>query len=612
MNAVICLSCPPGHIASRSGSSSCPKCPSTATPNEVATGCLCGLGQYTQNYNGSLQCLTCPRGSFCGVLGLTAEDLVSLAGWWRTDNTSLEFYRCKTPRFCLANDQCAEFREGPMCALCIPGYRSGGSTKDCAPCPAKGAAWGLSILIIFFLAVLLCVMYYIIIRMTNIQQARLMRLVETGNKIALTNLTNKLALDDTHFEAVRKEARAKSGADFEEEDTDYEVQEIKLKLTAADTSRRAPNFMYKVKILIGFFQIASFLPAQGDVSWPSAFTDFIEAFAIFNFDFIPWQTLGCAATFDYFTKAVIVGLIPIFVVVLLGIFFAINTFISDQSSLQDQMLRQQKRLSIWRQFVRLVLFTVFLLYPFVSKITLGVYNCVTIADHSYLVADFTLSCYDDLWTGYAAGIGFFVVLYPIGIPLAYFLIMRSVRHEMGDPGTIVMLGFLYEAYVNSAWYWELIDLLHKLVLTSIVVFVSSQARMACNMAIITVYLIALLLVSPYVRKGDDRFHQLVQVNLYCLALCGHILNATDNPYNSTLASADTLDKLLSALLICITIGLLVGFLIIAGRNVRKIYIARQLAKKKAQASATATAAGESSTTNNEPTSMATSMTSTVV
>jgi len=99
--------------------------------------------------------------------------------------------------------------------------------------------------------------------MTNIQQARLLRLVETGNKIALANLNNKLAVDDNHFEAVRHEARAKSGADFEEDDTDYEVQEIKLKLTAADTSRRAPNFMYKVKILIGFFQIASFLPAQG-------------------------------------------------------------------------------------------------------------------------------------------------------------------------------------------------------------------------------------------------------------------------------------------------------------------------------------------------------------
>jgi len=74
------------------------------------------------------------------------------------------------------------------------------------------------------------------------------------------------------------------------------------------------------------------------VSWPSAFTDFIEAFAVFNFDFIPWQTLGCAAAFDYFTKAVIVGLIPIIVVVVLMIFFAINTVISDQSTLQNQMV----------------------------------------------------------------------------------------------------------------------------------------------------------------------------------------------------------------------------------------------------------------------------------
>ncbi len=45
--------------------------------------------------------------------------------------------------------------------------------------------------------------------------------------------------------------------------------------------------------------------------WPVAYSKFISAFAFFNFDFIPWQKLGCVVPMDYLDKVRIIGLLPI-------------------------------------------------------------------------------------------------------------------------------------------------------------------------------------------------------------------------------------------------------------------------------------------------------------
>ncbi len=45
--------------------------------------------------------------------------------------------------------------------------------------------------------------------------------------------------------------------------------------------------------------------------WPISYSKFISAFAFFNFDFIPWQKLGCVVPTDYLDKVRIIGLMPI-------------------------------------------------------------------------------------------------------------------------------------------------------------------------------------------------------------------------------------------------------------------------------------------------------------
>jgi hypothetical protein len=53
---------------------------------------------------------------------------------------------------------------------------------------------------------------------------------------------------------------------------------------------------------VGFFQIATRLSLYVKTPWPSAFQEFMSAFELLNFEFIPWQSVACVASIDFYTK----------------------------------------------------------------------------------------------------------------------------------------------------------------------------------------------------------------------------------------------------------------------------------------------------------------------
>jgi len=85
-------------------------------------------------------------------------------------------------------------------------------------------------------------------------------------------------------------------------------------------------------------EVAEFFFKKGDIAWPAAFVDFILSFTFFNFDFIPWQTVGCAASINYFDKTIIVGFVPVIAALVLAVCFAVSWFITDNSTLDRQMV----------------------------------------------------------------------------------------------------------------------------------------------------------------------------------------------------------------------------------------------------------------------------------
>lgn len=632
--AATCVPCQAGSYSASSGASACSQCPLGAKPDPKLADCLCPVGTFSLPIPNTSQisCSGCPAGAVCTMPGVTLAGLITAPGWWRAPDT-LRFYPCRFPELCLGGlgNVCEFAREGALCSVCVAGYSSNGAGKPCTLCPPQNAAWGETVGIMILILAIIVILMICMLAYSNMQQRALIALTKANDVKALADMQATLKeyeVGDDYFEKVRRANREAEGETYEDDEEEtaplpssdplqlppviphephaefreggwvsnfrstykatmkkanvvgmldafvlQSTQQLKSKL------RRAPNFIYKVKILLGFFQVATIMPLNGIVNWPLYWTRFISVFSFFNFDFIPWSSLSCATSISYLDKALIIGCVPIAAVILI----AVVVFVWDKStykySLETQMEVQMHQRQVWRQFTKLVLFTVFLLYPFSSKVTLGVYNCVTVEGQTYVAADFTLNCTDDYYTRTAAINAIFVLLYPIGVPVACFYILYRNLHRLREPEVVLQFGFLYDAYADDRWYWEVFDMTHKLCLTSITLFLPSKAVMPTNMCIIVLYFIGLVLANPYIRKGDDRFHLLVQVNLYLLALIGLILVTIEHPYQTELADEETMVVLLSCLLIFMNLGLFIGFAIIAGRNAIKIFRSNQRTKR---------------------------------
>jgi len=143
--------------------------------------------------------------------------------------------------------------------------------------------------------------------------------------------------------------------------------------------------------------------------------------------------------------------------------------------------------------------------------------------HNYLVADFNLECGDAQWNKYLPLACLCLLLYPIGIPAVMFYLLRSNRHRLKQQDTILSLGFLYEAYRLSLWWFELADMCNKLFLTSLLAFFPSSTQAPVGMGCAALYFLCLVLADPYVRRVDDRINLLAQCQLTLILTLGWLL-----------------------------------------------------------------------------------------
>jgi len=97
------------------------------------------------------------------------------------------------------------------------------------------------------------------------------------------------------------------------------------------------------------------------------------------------------------------------------------------------------------------------------------------------------------------------------------------RRRLTLPAVSLSYGFLYEAYTSHLWYFELVDMLNKLFLTSLLPFFTADAQAPVGLAWCGAYTIFILLMSPYIRKIDDQLHLVCMIHLMLILLIGWVL-----------------------------------------------------------------------------------------
>lgn len=120
------------------------------------------------------------------------------------------------------------------------------------------------------------------------------------------------------------------------------------------------------------------------------------------------------------------------------------------------------------------LFTLFLIYPSVSSLIIRLYSCHNIEGLSYLKADYEILCDSEEWRFRALWNIAFVLLYPIGIFVLFAAVLVKYERRLNDMEVMIQFGFIYGAYQRSCWWFELLDMSHKLFMTSIVSLIPSE------------------------------------------------------------------------------------------------------------------------------------------
>jgi hypothetical protein len=119
---------------------------------------------------------------------------------------------------------------------------------------------------------------------------------------------------------------------------------------------------------------------------------------------------------------------------------------------------------------------------------------------------------------------------------------------LDEPAVRGQLGFLYDAYERDFWYFEMIDMGHKLILTSLLAFVPGAWQMTAGLLVVLSYLAIVLLFRPYFRKSDDRLFVAGQGELVLIMMGANVFYWTGER-----------DSTLEAVMAVIFVGLFLTF-----------------------------------------------------
>ena len=309
--------------------------------------------------------------------------------------------------------------------------------------------------------------------------------------------------------------------------------------------------------MIGYVQVnTAFGGVFSDVPWPDIFTKWTEITEVINIDLVylvDFQCVNNSLTFYSTFLWQVMG--PIFASLSIFFFGYCRIFCCGMYSTKD-------RKRVWIQHVQVFLGLIFVTYPSVCNTILTLYNCQEVDNGYFLAVDLRVQCYIAEWNNYAAFGAICVLVYPVGVPAFFVLALywhrqflfpnrqddyRKLELElevadalqrMEDPActeqersdievqlstlqlevvamkeraqkykdVVSKYGFVYSSYSEHAYWWELTELVRKLLLTGVVIFVApgSLSQLAFAFLVNLFFFVLHINVDAFVERAESK------------------------------------------------------------------------------------------------------------
>ncbi|XP_078378231.1 uncharacterized protein LOC144661375 isoform X1 [Oculina patagonica] len=481
-----CIECLPGGFYSDDVGfvgKGCKKCPTGSyvpfdkTPGTRKQDCKsCPEGTETDFFAGYRAC-QCLEGFYrthmfekchkCGQGGLKCQyDYASLKSgyWWEwrnkshkdryryfienllesspaLDASSVQFpysiptpYRCPREESCKGglDSPCEDGYEGPLCEVCSSGYYK--QLQACQRCPSKRWMVGqLSIVAVVVLIILVLLMW-------------------TGRK----------------------------------------------KITKDGGRALTDMLLSKLKIVIGFYQVTyGLLQAFSFIKWPDSLQLIAKYSEVFQMNILQIAPVDCffpGLHVDAFGSLFAIMAVNAAVIVFSVLAYGVCKMVISRSRRLEEVEKSEKISQTKEQVYKNLFFLLYVTYLSTCSKTANVLPlaCRKLCRdekeemcYKYMKADYSIQCqgtkYDHLLIG-----AYISIAYIIALPVVSFIaIWRKQKGFQGSGYSMEIISglrFLFENYKQRSWYWELVEISRKVVLTSGLILVGQESRSYIGLA----------------------------------------------------------------------------------------------------------------------------------
>lgn len=312
-----------------------------------------------------------------------------------------------------------------------------------------------------------------------------------------------------------------------------------------------------VKIFVSFVQVSS-LAASFDLEWPGAMTGLfstMDAVSSVGDDLLHVDCFvtNTPAARRFFVSTLVMILLPFaMVLVSLGVWLVLAKLrggaqtksssavaaaptASYSSTTTPTSPAPVADLSLVDKMRTSAIVILFLLHPNLTKQAMKLFTCRTVAgdeDRRYLAFDMVSRCGDEQVDTWRFGLGIPALLVgAIGIPFAAYVWLWLNRGNLGEQRMRDRAGFLYTAFTEEAFYWELVVVTGRKVAFTIVSVFAAPLGLDIQTYLALLVLFAAFGLHIHVRPyANDKLNRLELAGITCsfLTLFGGLFLGSPN------------------------------------------------------------------------------------
>ena len=181
------------------------------------------------------------------------------------------------------------------------------------------------------------------------------------------------------------------------------------------------------------------------------------------------------------------------------------------------------------------------------------FDCHALGEKSFLRRDYQIECLSPEWYEFLPFAVTLLFGFVFAVPVVLIAVLFCNRDRLHSPALRQKIGFLYARFVPGAEWWEIHEVVRKMMLCGLLVYLPSKTRAA------TAILICLISIATlnYVRPYKNRFLFLVCEGSFLLTACKYLTTIFASAIGRNVQQSQD-DVALAYFLICFDVLIFVG------------------------------------------------------